>query len=83
MNQDKLIKQGIKYTDSLFDEISRRLEQGVRQCDTLEEFLSKYKEYTDGEGENNPLVVSGYKDQMLKIILQKLNQQCFLMTVML
>lgn len=76
-SQDKLIKQGIKYTDKLFDEIIGRLEQGVRQCDTLEEFLSKYKEYTDGKGENNPLVVSGYKDEMLKLILQETNNHRF------
>ena len=52
VSQDKLIKDGIRYTDKLFDEISRRLEKGVLDSDTLEEFLRKTKEYTT----NNPLV---------------------------
>ena len=76
-SQDKLIKQGIKYTDALFDELSKRLANGVKSSDTLEDFLSKYNEYTDGNGENNPLVVTGYKDQMLKIILSETNNHKF------
>lgn len=76
-SQAKLIKQGIKYTDSLFKEISKRIEQGVKSSDTLEEFLANYNEYTNGEGENNPLVLSGYKDEMLKIILQETNNHKF------
>jgi len=77
VSQDKLIKLGINYTDRLFDEIIRRLKQGIRTSDTLEEFLAKYNEYTDGEGENNPLVINGYKDKMLKIILAETNNHKF------
>ena len=76
-SQQKLIKQGIKYTDMLFDEIITRLEQGVRTSDTLEDFLAKYNIYTDGKGENNPLVLSGYKDKILDIILQETNNHKF------
>ena len=60
-NKDKLIKQGIRYTDKLFDEIVKRLEKGVRASDTLEAFLEKTAGYTTG----NPLVESGYYDSML------------------
>lgn len=76
-SQEKLIKQGIRYTDSLFDEIIHRLEQGIRTSDTLEDFLVKYNLYTNGKGENNPLVVSGYKDELLDIILQETNNHKF------
>ena len=76
-SQDKLIKQGIKYTDAVFDEIAKRLSNGVRSSDTLEDFLSKYNEYTKGEGELNPLVLNGYRDQMLKIILAETNNHKF------
>lgn len=73
VDQDKLIKKGIKYTDTLFDGISKRVESGVRTSDTLEAFLNKTKGYT----ENNPLVTSGYDKEMLKIILEETNNHKF------
>ena len=73
VSQDKLIKQSLRYTDALFDEISKRLEQGVRSSDTLEAFLEKTKDYTM----SNPLIVNGYKDNLLKIILQETNSHKF------
>lgn len=72
-NSDKLIKQGIKYTDQLFAEINKRLEQGVLSSDTLEAFLEKTKEYTTA----NPLVSSGYDETMLKLILSETNNHKF------
>ena len=72
-NKDKLIKQGIRYTDKLFDEIVKRLEKGVRASDTLEAFLEKTAGYTTG----NPLVESGYYDKMMKLILQETNNHKF------
>ena len=72
-NKDKLIKQGIRYTDKLFDEIVKRLEKGVRASDTLEAFLEKTAGYTTG----NPLVESGYYDSMLKLILAETNNHRF------
>jgi hypothetical protein len=74
-SQDKLIKQGIQYTDSLFDEISKRLEQGVRNSDTLEAFLSKYNKAFPDNG--NPLLVLGYDTEMLKLILSETNNHKF------
>ena len=74
-NQDKLIKQGIKYTDRLFDEISKRLEQGVKTSDTLESFLEKYhKAFPE---KDNPLIALGYDVGMLDIILQETNNHKF------
>ena len=72
-SQQKLIKQGIKYTDKLFQEIINRLTQGVKYSDTLESFLEKTKEYTI----NNPLVTTGYDAGMLDIILQETNNHKF------
>ena len=72
-SQAKLIKQGIKYTDKLFQEIIRRLEQGVIQSDTLEEFLANTSDLTSA----NPLVSTGYDANMLKIILQETNNHKF------
>ena len=73
VSQAKLIKQGIYLTDSLFEEIIKRLSKGVKSSDTLEEFLNKTKDYTM----NNPVVVSGYKDKLLEIILQETNNHRF------
>lgn len=72
-SQNKLIKQGIYLTDSLFDEIIKRLGNGVKSSDTLESFLDKTKNYTM----NNPLVVSGYKDKLIDIILKETNNHKF------
>ena len=72
-SQDKLIKQGIRYTDRLFEEIIKRLEQGVLSSDTLEAFLEKTKEYTTA----NPLVTTGYDSTMLNLILSETNNYKF------
>ena len=72
-SQDKLIKQGILLTDNLFDEIAKRLSRGVKASDTLEAFLNQTKEYTT----NSPLVLNGYKDKMLELILQETNNHKF------
>jgi len=72
-SQDKLIKQGINYTDSLFGELSKRLEAGVRSTDTLEAFLDATKEFTA----KNPLISSGYDETMLRLILQETNNHRF------
>lgn len=73
VSQAKLIKQGIYLTDSLFDEIIKRLNKGVKSSDTLEAFLNKTKDYTM----NNPLVFTGYKDELLEIILKETNNHKF------
>ena len=73
VSQDKLIKQGIQYTDALFEEIIRRLELGVREADTIESFLELTKEYTTA----NPLRSTGYNVTMLKLILAETNNHKF------
>ena len=72
-SQQKLIKKGINYTDKLFKEITERLSKGILQSDTLEEFLTKTKDYTT----SNPLVTTGYQDEMINIILQETNNHKF------
>lgn len=73
VSQDKLIKQGIKYNDALFEEIIKRLKQGILDSDTLESFLEKTKDYTMG----NPLINSGYDATMLRLILAETNNHKF------
>lgn len=73
VSQDKLIKQGIQYTDALFEEIINRLNQGLIQTDTLESFLEQTKEYTTA----NPLVSTGYDRTMLTLILSETNNHKF------
>ena len=74
-SQQKLIKQGLKYTDSLFDEIDKRLKQGVKASDTLEAFLDKYhKAFPDND---NPLLALRYDTEMLKLILSETNNHKF------
>lgn len=73
VSREKLIKNGINYTDALFDELIRRLEQGVYDNDTLEAFLEATKEYTT----NNPLKSTGYDATMLSLILAETNNHRF------
>ena len=73
VSQDKLIKQGIRYTEALFKAIENRLRLGVKYSDTLESFLVRTKDYTT----NNPLVTTGYDAKMLGIILQETNNHKF------
>ena len=73
VSDDKLIKQGIRYTDALFEELIRRLQKGVLDNDTLEAFLEATKEYTT----NNPLTSTGYTDTMLALILAETNNHKF------
>lgn len=73
VSDDKLIKQGIRYTDALFAELEKRLRQGIIRSDTLEEFLEKTKEYTT----SNPLVTTGYDATMIGIILAETNNHKF------
>lgn len=72
-SQNKLIRQGIRYTDALFKELDNRLRQGVREADTLEEFLDQTREYTT----NNPLVTTGYNATMTRLILAETHNHKF------
>ena len=73
VSQSKLIKRGIKYTDRLFKELDKRLQQGVQESDSLESFLEKTTPYTT----NNPLVTTGYNQTMLNLILAETNNHKF------
>lgn len=73
VSQNKLIKRGIKYTDQLFKELDKRLQQGVQESDSLESFLEKTTPYTT----NNPLVTTGYHETMLNLVLAETNNHKF------
>ena len=74
-SQNKLIKEGIKYSDSLFKEIAKRLSNDIRQCDTLEEFLEMYNRIFPEKG--NPLISVGYDQTLVKLILAETNNHKF------
>lgn len=73
VSQDKLIKQGIRYTDALFKEIANRLANAIRTSDSLEEFLAKTSEYTT----SNPLIATGYQGTLINLILAETNNHKF------
>ena len=73
VSQNKLIKNGIRYTDQLFKEISNRLNVAVLESDTLESFLEKTSGYTT----SNPLVTTGYDATMTRLILAETNDHRF------
>jgi hypothetical protein len=74
-SQNKLIKEGIKYSDALFKEIAKRLGNGIRQCDTLEEFLDLYNRVFPEKG--NPLLSVGYDKTLVRLILAETNNHKF------
>ena len=57
----------------MFKELDNRLRQGVREADTLEEFLDQTREYTT----NNPLVTTGYNATMTRLILAETHNHKF------
>ena len=66
VSEDKLIKQGIRYTDSLFDEIKKRLTRDIGESDSFEDYLASHSNYMV----QNPLTVTGYEEVMTNLILQ-------------
>ena len=66
VSEDKLIKQGIRYTDSLFDEIKKRLTRDIGEYDSFEDYLASHSNYLV----QNPLTVTGYEEVMTNLILQ-------------
>ena len=69
VSDEKLIKQGIRYTDRLFEEIKRRLTRDIDKYDTVEDYLAAHSDYVI----SNPLVVSGYQETMTRLIMQSTN----------
>ena len=73
VSDEKLIKTGIKYTDSLFQELAKRVSRAARHSDSLESFLNLTRGYTSA----NPLVTTGYQDTLIKLILAETNNHKF------
>lgn len=69
VSEDKLIKTGIRYTDSLFKEITKRLTHDIDKYDTYEDYLAAHQDYLV----SNPLTVTGYEQVMTNLILQGTN----------
>ena len=69
--EDKLIRNGIKYTDKLFKTILKRIEPHVYDSETYEEFLERTAPFTI----DNPLITLGAvehaKDTVLLSIADK------------
>lgn len=63
--EDKLIRNGIKYTDKLFQTILKRIEPHVYTSETYEEFLEKTAPYTIA----NPLITLGADEHAVNSVL--------------
>ena len=64
VSEDKLIKQGIRYTDRLFELIKQRVTRDLENSSSLEDFLERTKDFTT----QNPLIVTGYQETMTDLI---------------
>ena len=73
VSEDKLIRQGIKYTDSWFRRFKKQIEHDLRVCDTYEEFVERTQAYTT----NNILINSGYAAEMSAIVTKMVNNHKF------
>ena len=73
VSDEKLIKQGIRYTDKLFNEIKNRLTQDIDKYDTLEDYLAAHQELMV----SNPLTTTGYDQQMAALISKSINNVKF------
>ena len=73
VSEDKLIKQGIRYTDRWFEQFKKRVNRDLGLCDTYEEFVERTQAYTTG----NILITSGYADEMTVLTTKILNNHKF------
>ena len=74
VDEDKLIKQGIRLTDAWFKKFKKQIEHDLSLCKTYEEFLERTKDYTTA----NILINSGYSAEMEKLITLALTNTKFL-----
>lgn len=73
VSEQKLIKQGIRKTDTWFEQFKKRIAHDLSLCDTYEEFIERTQAYTTG----NILLTSGYADEMSNIVTTALNNHKF------
>lgn len=73
VDEDKLIRRGIRLTDAWFKQFKKQIEHDLRLCKTYEEFIERTKEYTTA----NILISSGYSAEMQELITQILNNHEF------
>lgn len=69
VSADKLIKVGVKYSDSYFETLKNIYNNAYRNNESLEEFLDETKDYSIG----NPLEAGGFKDQLSDLIVSSTN----------
>ena len=73
VSDEKLIRQGIRYTDRLFQEIKRRLTHDISKYNTLEDYLNAHQDYLV----SNPLTTTGYDQVMTRLISQSVTNVKF------
>ena len=69
VSEEKLIRQGIRFTDTWFQQFKKQVLKDLRLCKTWEEFLERTESYTTA----NVLVGSGYSATMEALVVQVLN----------
>lgn len=73
VKDDKLIRNGIRYTDRLFQTILKRIEPHVYDSETYEEFLEKTSPYTI----DNPLITLGAVEHATDSVLLSIADKKF------
>lgn len=69
VSTDKLIKVGVKYSDSYFETLKSIYNNAYRNNESLEEFLNDTQDYSIG----NPLEAGGFKDTLTNLIASSTN----------
>lgn len=69
VSTDKLIKVGVKYSDSYFETLKNIYNNAYRNNESLEEFLNDTQDYSIG----NPLEAGGFKDTLTNLIASSTN----------
>ena len=65
-SQSNLIKKGVRYSDLTFDRIKKKLRRELEYSSDLEDFLNRTKDFTL----SNPLIATGFQNEMSNIIRQ-------------
>lgn len=73
VSEQKIIKQGIRKTDTWFEKFKKQINHDLSLCDTYEEFIERTQAYTT----NNILLTSGYAAEMSSLITTALNNHKF------
>ena len=73
VSYEKLIKQGIRKTDRWFEQFKKRVNRDIELSDNYQEFIERTQAYTT----QNPLMASGYAEEMSSLAVRALANHKF------